>query len=235
MEVVHESRFKVIFLGDSSVGKTSLAQLHQTGQVASSTKATIGFDCYSKSFQTKSGAFVQVQIWDTAGMERFRQSLTPRYYDLLNGAVLVYDITNEESFAHLESWIKEIETYCRRQSICLALVGNKADDELKRKVPTLKGRTFAQKYGMRFEELAANEVSSLAKLNTLMHHLMEEMYTEMLKEKEQISSSVCTKSVIELDYPSSYVPSSYIGPSDSPPPAYSVAMGKPSVHKRQCC
>ena len=60
MEVVHEPRFKVIFLGDSSVGKTSLAHLHQTGQVQPNPKATIGFDCYTKNLQTKAGAFVQV-------------------------------------------------------------------------------------------------------------------------------------------------------------------------------
>lgn len=173
-------------------------------------------------------------------MERFRQSLTPRYYDLLNGVVLVYDITNEESFANLESWIKEIDTYCRRQTVCMALVGNKADDELKRKVPTLKGKNLAQKYHMQFDELAASEVSSLGKLNTLIQSLMEDMYRQMEKEKEQICSGVYTKSVIELDSPSSYAgPSSCAGPPEGPPegppPAYNVATGKPSMHKKQRC
>ena len=175
---------------------------------------------------------LQVQIWDTAGMERFRQSMTPKYYDLLNGVVLVYDITNDESFEHLELWMKEIETYCRRQNICMALVGNKADDEVKRKVSTLKGRTFAQKYGMLFEELSASEVSSLGKLNSLVRSLMEQMYGEMEKKKEQIiSSNIYTKSVIELDNPSSYA-----GPSsDSPPPTYNAATGKLLLQKTRCC
>lgn len=231
MEVVHESRVKVIFLGDSGVGKTSLAQLHQTGKVQHNTRTTIGFDCYTKSFQTKSGSYVQVQIWDTAGMERFRLSMTPRYYDLLNGVVLVYDITNEESFAHLESWIKEIDSYCRGQNVCMALVGNKADDELKRKVPTLKGRTLAQKYHMHFEELSASEVSSLVKLNALIQSLMEDTCRLMEKEKEQIlSGTYKTNSVIELDY----LISSFEGPSDCPPPSYNAVMGKPLVHTK-CC
>ena len=160
---------------------------------------------------------LQVQIWDTAGMERYKlQSLTPKYYELLNGVVMVYDITNDESFEHLELWMKEIETYCKQpQSICMALVGNKADNEIKRKVANLKGSTFAQTNGMLFEELSAKEMSSVGKLNSLIHSLMEQMYGEMEKKKEQIiSSNTYTKSVIELDNPSSYA-----GPSDSTPPA----------------
>ena len=154
---------------------------------------------------------IQVQIWDTAGMERNRDSLIPKYYDILNGVVLVYDITNDESFEHLELWMNEIETYCKQpQTICMALVGNKTDNEIQRKVSNQKGRLFAQRYGMLFEELSAEEVSSVGKLNSLIHSLMENMYKELEKKKEQlISSNIYVTSVID-------------GPSDSPPPAPST-------------
>ena len=70
MVVVHETQFKVILLGDSGVGKTSLAQLYQTGQVQDNPRATVGFDCYTKNLQTKSGALVKVRPGISEG-ERF--------------------------------------------------------------------------------------------------------------------------------------------------------------------
>ena len=118
-------------------------------------------------------------ILDFAGYESFKTCVTPR----CSGAVLVYDITDQGSFESLELWIKKFCT----QPICMALVGNKADIEGKRYVPTLMGRTFAQRYGMLFEELAAYKVSSLGKLNTLMQSLVEQWYRKEMG-KEQISS-----------------------------------------------
>ncbi|KAL5460228.1 hypothetical protein EMCRGX_G033657 [Ephydatia muelleri] len=172
MEVV---RFKVIFLGDRNVGKTSLALLHRSGTVSDSPSATIGFETYKKRVSLKTGTHALVDLWDTAGMERFRESILPKFYDT-NGVILVYDITNEESFIHLGSWMQEIANNCKTQFVKGALIGNKADTGHERKVTTERGLEFAREHKMLFEELSAKNPGDAKRLNLLVQSLAEELH-----------------------------------------------------------
>lgn len=165
----------MIFLGDSNVGKTSLALLHRSGTVTDNPQATIGFESYKKRVSLKTGTCAQVDVWDTAGMERYRESLTTMYLDT-NGVIFVYDISKEDSFLNLGQWLREIEQSSKADKIRCALIGNKADTSREREVSTERGLEFARRNEMLFEELSAKNPADAKRLNLLVQSLVEELY-----------------------------------------------------------
>ena len=94
---------KLVIIGDSSVGKTSLIQMFEHNKFSQSFKPTIGADFSNKEITLEDGRIVTIQIWDTAGQERF-QSLGSAFYRGADCCVLVYDIGNQASFDHLMNW-----------------------------------------------------------------------------------------------------------------------------------
>lgn len=122
---------KIIILGDSGVGKTSLMHQYVSQKFDNRYKATIGADFLAKDIEIN-GQGVMLQIWDTAGQERF-QSLGSAFYRGADACILVYDVTQQESFAHVGSWLEEFSIQAgKRDSV---LIGNKTDMEDKRQVP----------------------------------------------------------------------------------------------------
>ena len=114
--------FKYIIVGESSVGKSCLLLQFIDNRFKDSHDLTIGVDFGSKTIQLNDNTNVKVQIWDTAGQERYR-SLAPMYYRGAAAAIIVYDITNPDSFAGAKSWVKELQ---RRgdQNVVIALVSS---------------------------------------------------------------------------------------------------------------
>ncbi len=96
---------------------------------------------------------MKLQIWDTAGQERFR-TITSSYYRGANGIIVVYDVTDRESFANVKQWLHEIDRYAS-ESVHKLLVGNKIDLEKKRVVSTQEGKEFADSIGIEFIETSA--------------------------------------------------------------------------------
>ncbi|CAD2216630.1 hypothetical protein AGDE_01570 [Angomonas deanei] len=132
---------KIIILGDSGVGKTSLMHQFVSKKFDSRYKATIGADFLTKEL-TVGDQVVSLQIWDTAGQERF-QSLGSAFYRGADACVLVYDVTVQESFAHVGSWMEEFSIQAgRRDSV---LIGNKTDLEDRRQVPTRTAQMWCDK------------------------------------------------------------------------------------------
>ncbi|XP_062994594.1 ras-related protein Rab-18-B-like isoform X2 [Elgaria multicarinata webbii] len=142
---------KLLLVGDSAVGKSSLLLRFTEDQFEPYLNATIGVD-----FKVKKMAIgnlsLQLAIWDTAGQERFR-TLTPSYYRGAQGVILVYDVTRRETFLALESWLQELEMYTKK-SVVKMLVGNKID-EPDREVERREGLQFARKHSMLFVEASA--------------------------------------------------------------------------------
>ena len=99
--------FKIILLGDSSVGKTHLLSRYIRGQLPRSKFPTIGVEFATKPVPLKTGGTVRVQIWDTAGQEKYH-SLAPMYYRGAQAAIVVYDVTNPDTFARAKTWVKEL-------------------------------------------------------------------------------------------------------------------------------
>ena len=105
------------------------------------------------------GKKVKLQIWDTAGQERFK-NITASYYRGGNGVLVVYDITDRESFENLNSWLIEIEKNANK-NVYKLLIGNKCDLEEKRKVTYQEGKDFAESNGMKFIETSAKTASKV--------------------------------------------------------------------------
>ena len=143
---------KYIIIGDAAVGKSNLLLRYAHGQFKEEYQLTIGVEFGAKNIKIDNKSF-RIQIWDTAGQENFR-SITRAYYKNSCCALVVYDISNRESFDHISNWIED----CKNQSpktIFMCLVGNKCDLNEKRQVSIEEGREFAEKNGMIFFETSA--------------------------------------------------------------------------------
>ncbi|GFW92887.1 ras-related protein Rab-18 [Trichonephila clavipes] len=143
---------KILIIGESDVGKSSLLLRFTDDVFDPGLAATIGVDFKVKTVSVD-GNKAKLAIWDTAGSERFR-TLTPSYYRGAQGAILVYDVSNRQSFQKLDQWLYELETYSTRTNIVKMLVGNKIDKE-NRAVSREEGMKYARKHSMLFIEASA--------------------------------------------------------------------------------
>merc|ERR1719446_876043 len=134
------AKYKLVFLGDQSVGKTSIITRFMYDKFDSTYQATIGIDFLSKTMYLEDRT-VRLQLWDTAGQERFR-SLIPSYIRDSSVAVVVYDVTNQASFLNTSKWIDEVRTE-RGNDVVIMLVGNKTDLSDRRAVSSEEGETKA--------------------------------------------------------------------------------------------
>jgi len=143
---------KILILGESGVGKSSLLLRFTDDRFDTEQAATIGVDFKVKKLKIE-GNSVKLAIWDTAGQERFR-TLTPNFYRGAQGVILVYDVSSRASFGKLDVWINELETYCNVNGCIKMLVGNKIDKG-NREITREEGSKFARKHSMLFIESSA--------------------------------------------------------------------------------
>lgn len=150
---------KVLLLGDSFVGKSCLIQRYVKKEFTQEFRATIGCDFLMKQVETPSGENVTLQIWDTAGQERF-QSLGHAFYRGSDGLVLVFDITNVDSFAHLDGWLVSFKDNSGVEDLEFPtiLVGNKADLAKERRVSESEvTQWLSQRPSIKYYECSAKE------------------------------------------------------------------------------
>lgn len=145
-------KFKLVFLGEQSVGKTSLITRFMYDSFDNTYQATIGIDFLSKTMYLEDRT-VRLQLWDTAGQERFR-SLIPSYIRDSTVAVVVYDITNANSFHQTSKWIDDVRSE-RGTDVIIMLVGNKTDLADKRQVSIDEGERKAKELNVMFIETSA--------------------------------------------------------------------------------
>jgi len=168
-------RVKLLMLGDSGVGKSSLIMRWTLDTFSPSLQSTVGVNFKSRKVHV-ANELMQVQVWDTAGQEQFHK-ITTSYYKGAQGIMLVYDVTDPASLANIEYWIKNIKHHASDQ-VQVALVGNKTDlrgagaDPAKRCCETEHGQKIAGKYGIPFFETSAkgSENVEIAFL-TLVEHI----------------------------------------------------------------
>ncbi|KAL7522007.1 hypothetical protein ACHAWX_006699 [Stephanocyclus meneghinianus] len=147
------AKYKLVFLGDQSVGKTSIITRFMYDNFDRHYQATIGIDFLSKTMYLEDRT-VRLQLWDTAGQERFR-SLIPSYIRDSSVAVVVYDVTNRASFLNTSKWVEDVRAE-RGNDVVICLVGNKTDlGNDKRQVSTEEGEEKANKDGLLFMECSA--------------------------------------------------------------------------------
>ena len=143
---------KIIIIGDQNVGKTNIIHRFTDGEFSNQYMITIGMDYISHNIKINKNIF-HLQLWDTAGSERFR-SITKGYFSNSACAIIVYDITNEKSFDSIKEWVNECKLYTNK-NIHLVLVGNKNDLKEQRKIEKEQGEELAKEYDMKFFEASA--------------------------------------------------------------------------------
>merc|ERR1719240_169224 len=150
--------FKLLLIGDSGVGKSCLLLRFADDTYTESYISTIGVDFKIRTIDLD-GKTVKLQIWDTAGQERFR-TITSSYYRGAHGIIIVYDVTDKESFNNVKHWINEIDKYAA-DGVNKLLVGNKCDLASKKVVAYDEAKELADSLGVRFMETSAKNAHNV--------------------------------------------------------------------------
>ena len=171
--------FKLILIGDSSVGKSNILLKYLKGEFDPNSKATVGVEFGTKNIEIKNKK-VKIQIWDTAGQERYR-SITSAYYKGAKGAFIVYDITRKNTFDNIDKWISDLKTNGDK-NIAIVLIGNKSDLEDKREVSNEDGIKKSEEFKIAFMETSALNGDNL---NNAFDELLEQIYQNNCANVEQ--------------------------------------------------
>lgn len=190
--------FKLLIIGNSSVGKTSFLFRYADNSFTSAFVSTVGIDFKVKTV-FRQDKRVKLQIWDTAGQERYR-TITTAYYRGAMGFILMYDVTNEESFNAVQDWSTQIKTYSW-DNAQVVLVGNKCDLEDERVVSTERGKQLAQNMGLTyFETSAKDNVNVKAVFERLVDIICDKM-SESLDSDSAVSNNAQTRQLTETPAP----------------------------------
>ena len=149
-----EHSFKILLLGDTSVGKTCFLKRYTEDTFQDAYLSTIGFDFKFKMVTLKNGKQVKVQLWDTAGQERFR-TIAKSYYKGAHGIILIYDVSNPKTYDNIKKWLAQIKEEASSK-VCIILVANKIDHE-ERVVTEEEGEKLAKSFNLKIFESSAKE------------------------------------------------------------------------------
>lgn len=176
-DVPEDYAVKVVIVGDSGVGKSNILSRFVLNEFSNDCRATVGVELSTKSYQINNSKIIKLHLWDTAGQERFK-SVTSAYYRGVRGAIVVYDITNKDSFDHVDKWLNEIKNLGGK-SVSIVVCGNKCDLIDNRKVSKEEGIEKSTSNSLSFLEtsaLTADNVEEAFKC------LITEIYNTSIKE-----------------------------------------------------
>lgn len=156
--------FKILIIGNSSVGKTSFLFRYADDSFTPAFVSTVGIDFKVKTIY-RNDKRIKLQIWDTAGQERFR-SITRAYYRNSVGGLLLFDITNRRSFQNVHEWLEETKVHVQPYQIVFVLVGHKCDLDTQRQVTRHEAEKLAAAYGMKYIETSARDAINVEKAFT---------------------------------------------------------------------
>jgi len=168
-------KVKLVLLGDTQVGKSSIVIRFEKNEFDQYRYPTIGATFLTQKVQLQEHT-VRFQIWDTAGQEKYK-SLAPLYYKGAHAALVVYDITNRESFENAKGWVEEL-TQSGGGSVVIGLAGNKLDLEERRKVQKSEAEKLAQKQGFIFKETSAKNGENIIDIFRLIAEKVPRLKTE---------------------------------------------------------
>lgn len=175
--------FKVVLIGESGVGKTNLLSRFTRNEFNHDSRTTIGVEFSTRTIVV-GDAVVKAQIWDTAGLERYR-AITSAYYRGAVGALVVFDITKHQTYDVVDRWLKELYDHAE-PSIVVMLVGNKTDLAQAREVPTEEAKMFAENNGLLFVETSALDSTNVEQA---FETILKEIFHKVQKQKQRSSQS----------------------------------------------
>lgn len=176
----YDYQLRIVLSGETGVGKTCLLnQLCNNEFIIPPLTVGVDQQYYTLQFQ---GMKIKLQIIDTAGNHRFR-GITKTYYKGVAAAIIVYDVTQRQTFREVESWVQDCLLQCEPNTTLL-LLGNKCDIAEKRQVPTEEGREFAKKHKMIFFETSAHNHKDII---TVINVIVEHVYCTLVTGKTQLS------------------------------------------------
>ena len=170
--------YKVLLLGDSTVGKTCFLLRYCDKTFQEAHLSTIGLDYRLKTMTLKNGKNIKLQIWDTAGQDRFR-AITKNYYKGANGIILIYDVTNVQSYENVKNWISQIRDEAN-PNVVIYLAGNKVDvSEQDKLVKTEDGQKIADEFKLPFYETSAKNGVNINKIFEDLVEVIDEIYSKL--------------------------------------------------------
>jgi len=189
---MHDYVLRIVLVGEAMVGKTSLCEMLSLGKNSSSYQATIGVDFSISDINTLDGKKVKCQLWDTAGCERFR-AITKSYYQNAGVILLMFDLSNKQSFTDVYYWIQEIKKF-GDEGTKILLVGNKSD--LSRAVDKDEIKNFIKMYN----EVTYLEASIKADYNDF-HYKLRVYITDLLTDNKYISQTKGVSLAVKVKVP----------------------------------
>ncbi len=179
---------KILTIGDNNVGKSSIIEKYIDDKFDGNNKPTIGIDFKTKIIQ-KGNELIKLSIYDTAGEEKYRY-LIKNYYNGANGILLIYDITNRNSFHNLNLWFEELEKNLDLNNLYIYLIGNKADLIQEREVSYEEAKDFADKKNIPYIEISAKTGDNINKLfNQMIKGTVIKIVEQKKKDKNFLSES----------------------------------------------
>ncbi len=148
-----EPLYKILLLGDSSVGKTCFFMRYIENTFQEIHMSTIGLESKIKTVDLDDGRTVKIQLWDTAGQERFH-TITKNYYKTAHAIILIFDVTEKATYQNVKNWVEQIREEVSSKVVTV-LVGNKIDDVENRKINKEEGEEMAKECGISYFECSA--------------------------------------------------------------------------------
>ena len=169
--------YKVLLLGDSTVGKTCFLMRYTDKSFQEAHMSTIGLDYRLKNMQLKNGKNIKLQIWDTAGQDRFR-AITKNYYKGAHGILLIYDITSIQTYENVKNWITQIREEASPH-IVIYIIGNKIDMVEERKIKTEEGQKLANEFHLQFYETSAKTGENVNETFESLVNKIDDVYSQI--------------------------------------------------------
>ena len=146
---------KIVLIGNSGVGKTSIALRYKEGKFNDNPKATVGASYFMKDVGFRDGSMLRLHIWDTGGAEKFK-TVAPLYYRGAHAALVVYSVMDENSFRSMDDWLKQLDDHNDIEKMLKFVIGNKSDvEKSERRVEFKQGQAYKEQRGLEFFETSA--------------------------------------------------------------------------------
>ena len=189
----YDFQFKILFLGESQVGKTSIILRYTENKFESNSLSTLGMDLVYK-YVKMDNLKIRLDLWDTAGEERFK-NITKNYFKGANGIIFVYSLAKLETLTRLKNWIEDVEENLSLNDLEMVVAGNKSDLEEERDISKEIVENFLQKYNLKNFEVSAKKGEGI---NEIFDFLVKKLLSKIKKDTQSESEPISRNNSVVL-------------------------------------